>query len=503
VSGIWLAVAAIAGVAVGLPAVVVAIVASSIHWTFRKWQAPLAVALVLTAALGAYRGEARLEIGNREILARATAFRGILSERPRIRGGSQTLIVALESARVGDAWIAASGTLVVTTPLHAQVFQDDEVYFGGTAKPLNALLGEERAYVRSLNGDGSIFVPRVSVDKPGSGLRYETQRVAAGISTRLQAAIPGDAGILLSGLVMGDDTRLSPARRAAFINTGTTHITAVSGSNFALLIVMLTWVGRNTGTRRRFWFQTGAVAIIWGYAALVGFSPPAVRAAVIATMALVSARLGRRPDFVTLIMLASALDVLIRPEDISRLSYQLSTASALALALVLPGLNPRGFAGWIVAVVLSTFAAELATLPFLLPVFPRMSIISIPANALISLPTSLAFVLAMGASALLPIWPLGGEAVASVAGICAQVVVETVDRLGSDRLVKNLGGGGIASARWITAWCFLTIALMSSDIRVAARAIGAEVQRSNRTVALAMAGAICGLLIGVLAWSLH
>jgi ComEC/Rec2-related protein len=503
VSGIWLGVAAVAGVAVGLPAVVVAIVAGSMHWTFRKWRAPLAIALVMVAALGAYREEARPESGDREILARATAFRGMVAERPKIRGRSQTVILSLTSARVDHDWVAASGMLVVTTPIEPEIFADDEVYFSGGATLLDALIGEDHAYVRSLNGDGSAYAPRVFVDQAGAGLGYEIQRRAASVSGRLQAAVPGDPGILLSGLVMGDDTRLSPARRNAFVNTGTTHITAVSGSNFALLIVMLTWVGRNTGTRRRLWFQLGAVAIVWGYAAFVGFGPPAVRAAVVASVALFAVRVGRRPDFVTLIVLASALDVLVRPGDISRLSYQLSTASALALALVLPGLNPRGFSGWIVAAVLSTFAAELATLPFLLPVFPRMSMISIPANVLIALPTSLAFVLAMIASALLPIWPLGAEAVASVAGIFAQVVVETVHRLGSDRLVQNLGGGGIVSACWITGWCFLTIALMSSDLRVSAKAIGASVQNSHRTVALAMAGAIGGIALGVLAWSLH
>jgi hypothetical protein len=49
----------------------------------------------------------------------------------------------------------------------------------------------------------------------------------------------------------------------------------------------------------------------------------------------------------------------------------------------------------------------------------------------------------------------------------------------------------------------LTIALMSSDLRVSAKAIGASVQNSHRTVALAMAGAIGGIALGVLAWSLH
>ncbi|HET8522523.1 MAG TPA: ComEC/Rec2 family competence protein, partial [Thermomicrobiales bacterium] len=209
------------------------------------------------------------------------------------------------------------------------------------------------------------------------------------------------------------------------------------------------------------------------------------------------------PDFVTLIVVAAALDVLARPGDISRLSYQLSTASALALALVLPGLNPRGFGGWIMAALLSTFAAELATLPFLLPVFPRISLISILANALIAVPTSVAFVLAVIATALLPLWPLAGETVASVAGMFAQFVVEIVDRLGSDDLMRAVGGGGTASAWWITTWCALTIALMSREVRGSATALWAGVMTANRAAAFAVGGVLGGVLLGVLAWSLH
>ncbi|HET8524667.1 MAG TPA: hypothetical protein VFL82_15660, partial [Thermomicrobiales bacterium] len=125
------------------------------------------------------------------------------------------------------------------------------------------------------------------------------------------------------------------------------------------------------------------------------------------------------------------------------------------------------------------------------------------ANALIALPTSLAFVLAVIASALLPLWPPAGEAMANVAGMVAQLVVEIVDRLGSDHLMRAMGGGGTASAWWITAWCVVAIALMSGEFRVAARTTGVGLMAANRTVAFAMAGVLGGILLGVLGWLLH
>src|SRR3712207_7452256 len=50
---------------------------------------------------------------------------------------------------------------------------------------------------------------------------------------------------LLAGLVTGDDAALSPARQESFLETGTTHLTAVSGSNLAILLVIAASLGRS------------------------------------------------------------------------------------------------------------------------------------------------------------------------------------------------------------------------------------------------------------------
>jgi len=58
--------------------------------------------------------------------------------------------------------------------------------------------------------------------------------------------VPGDAGVLLSGLVIGDDDAMSFETREQFYNLGMSHITAVSGSNLALLtwLLLRAWSGR-------------------------------------------------------------------------------------------------------------------------------------------------------------------------------------------------------------------------------------------------------------------
>ena len=76
----------------------------------------------------------------------------------------------------------------------------------------------------------------------------------AEMSESLRRLVPGDAGALLAGLVVGDDSALSRERETAFTNSGTTHLTAVSGSNLALIAGMLVALGRaSVGQHRLGW----------------------------------------------------------------------------------------------------------------------------------------------------------------------------------------------------------------------------------------------------------
>ena len=95
----------------------------------------------------------------------------------------------------------------------------------------------------------------------------------------LTGVVPGDKGALLSGLVTGRDDALSDERKEAFRNTGTSHITAISGSNLALLVTIATLSGRFLGLRRRRSWQIGLIVALWGYALLTGFNLPVGRAA--------------------------------------------------------------------------------------------------------------------------------------------------------------------------------------------------------------------------------
>jgi competence protein ComEC len=196
----------------------------------------------------------------------------------------------------------------------------------------------------------------------------------------LRSAAPGDSGVLLTGLVTGDDAGFSPARERAFMQTGTTHLTAVSGSNLALVAGILATAGAMTVGRYRLVWQALTLIGIWSYAFLSGAQAPAVRAAIVASAAVLAFRFGRRPDFPTLIVLAAGGLALLDPGHVEALGFRLSVAASLALAVVLPGMVQTGRFRAVPSALAGVVAAQLATLPLLLPVFGTISLLSVPAN---------------------------------------------------------------------------------------------------------------------------
>jgi competence protein ComEC len=286
---------------------------------------------------------------------------------------------------------------------------------------------------------------------------------------------------LLSGLVTGDDTGFSRARQEAFNSTGTTHLTAVSGSNLALVAGILAAIGGATVGRHRVGWQVATVGGVWAYAAITGAEAPALRAAIVATAAILAFRVGRRPDFVTLVVLAAGAMALLDPGRVESLGFRLSVAASLALALVLPPLMERGGGSGLAVVLAATAAAQIATLPILLPVFGTVPLTSLPANIIAAPLAAIAMPLAGLAGLAGFLWPPLAEPLAAPAVLAANLLIAAVDVLGAPDASVSVGVPPIlaAAAIAVTAAVLLAAFLGSAELgrrsmRAPVRLIGEE-----------------------------
>jgi competence protein ComEC len=196
--------------------------------------------------------------------------------------------------------------------------------------------------------------------------------------------LPEPTGSLVSGVVLGARSGLPPELRAILSTTGTTHLTAVSGFNVAIVAGGLLAALQRLGGRRLAIVPT--LAGVWVYALLVGAPPSALRAAAMVSVALAAQATGRLADPAVGLALAVAALLGWDPALAFDLGFQLSIAATAGLILLSPALEahmPRR-PGWLRGQLAVALAAQLATLPILLSVFQTVSLVALPANLVVA-----------------------------------------------------------------------------------------------------------------------
>jgi competence protein ComEC len=425
-TGIAVGVAALMGVALGWWGAAVVALLALLAAMARSNRAPLAacVIVVIVAGLGAWRAD-RSHPPHSPIDVSHDVGSAVVVTAPIQTGTRQHFVVASQPARALDS----TTRICVTSGAAPIVRIGDTVLVNGSRELATDQAAAVRAALAARDCATTMLAQSVHVldSSPGPSRSLGELRVRLGAV--LRGAAPGDTGVLLAGLVTGEDDGFSPERQDAFIRTGTTHLTAVSGSNLALVVGMLATVGAVTIGRHRAPWQAATIVAVWGYALVSGSHPPSLRAAIVATAAICAFRVGRRPDFPTLILLAAGAMVILEPRQIGSLGFLLSVAASLALAMVVSGLLTPDRTSWLAVVLTATVAAQLATLPFLLPVFGTVSLTSVPANIIAAPLIAAAMPLAVLAGVAGLLWLPLGEAIAAPAALVASVLIDAVDVL--------------------------------------------------------------------------
>jgi len=213
---------------------------------------------------------------------------------------------------------------------------------------------------------------------------------------RIQRLLPDPQAALLSGILLGIESGISPEAREAFNRTDTTHIIAISGANMVIVAGLVAAVARRF--TQGVWMTVITIAGVLVYAAFVGGDAAVTRAAIMTTLYLVAQQLGRETYGPASLAFAALLLTAVNPLTLWDLSFQLSFLATLGLILyvdplqkglqaLLERLGSSKRAGVIVGVLsdalLVTIAALITTRPLLAFYTGRFSLVSLPTNLLI------------------------------------------------------------------------------------------------------------------------
>jgi competence protein ComEC len=282
------------------------------------------------------------------------------------------------------------------------------------------------------------------------------QRAAGALRAGLRRAcapLPNKPGGLLPGLVVGDVSALAPDLQADFRATGMTHLTAVSGSNIAIVVGAVLMLARWARAGPRAAAALSAVALA-GFVILARPSPSVLRAAVMGAIGLVALASARRRAALPALCAAVALLVLVDPELASDAGFALSVLATAGLLLLAPswrrGLLGRGVPPGIAEALAVPAAAQVACAPVIAALSGSVSLVALPANLLAVPAVAPATILGVLAAVVSPVWPPGAEATAWLGQWPARWLV-LVAEIGADAPSGSLpwlpgGVGGVLLA---------------------------------------------------------
>ena len=225
----------------------------------------------------------------------------------------------------------------------------------------------------------------------------------AAILRQIDMTVGGEEGEFLKGLLLGDRSGISSATNRAFIDAGVAHVLAVSGSNVAvvaLILIFLYDLVRLPRGARPLMVAAGLVT----YMILTGSQTPVVRATVMALVFLLAGVTERPSNAYNSLGLSALIILLYDAQQLFDVGFQLSFGAVFSIIHLYPRVNrwisrlPSG-AWWqrstlgILRVCAVSLVATLGTLPMTAVYFGRVSLIGILANILVVPATGLSVVL--------------------------------------------------------------------------------------------------------------
>ncbi|MCB2214172.1 ComEC family competence protein [bacterium] len=379
---------------------------------------------------------------------------GTVVDAPDPRDNGLNLTVAVTSLRPLEAASTQVKPLEVTGKVLVQVPPGENWHYGDRLRITGELQtpyeGADFSYREYLARNGiHSLMSYAGVTRLGSGegkaIRAWLYQLREKGYRTLQQLFPAPESDLLAGILLGRDQGLSPQLEEAFQRTGTTHIIAISGFNIAILAGLVTDLTTRLLGRR--WGALASLAAIGGYTILVGADAAVVRAAVMGGLGVFGGMFGRRQNGLNSLGLAALLMMLLDPNILWDVGFQLSVAATLGLVLYAQPLEDRTLLwlgkwmseehtqqliGVLSECILFTVIAQVMTLPVMAYHFGGVSWLALIANPLILPAQSLVMIL--GGLALLAGLVLPGAG-AVLAVLAKPFVTYTI------RVVTWLAGG--------------------------------------------------------------
>ncbi len=329
---------------------------------------------------------------------------GILTKDPEEKPNYTECILQTEKLTLQDTTISINGLVqlsIYDTTLHQMQYGDVIIVNGQLRQPKdqrNPGGFDYRAYLTRKNIYGIIRInnpgqiQHTGLQKGHFLLRKIIYPMRRFIIESINKTTQGQNRFLLYALLIGEQGMISPEIRDSFQKTGVIHILAVSGSNvgFVLLILMTIFGLLKLPYPIRVFLTVLGLIL---YALLTEMKSPVSRATIMAIIYLVGTLIERRSDPFNVIGVGALTILLLNPQELFDVGFQLSFTSVMAIIyfykklIVLPWIlkisqhiKQRPICFYCLSIFLVSLSAQIGTIPLTIYYFNQIPLLALITN---------------------------------------------------------------------------------------------------------------------------
>jgi competence protein ComEC len=306
---------------------------------------------------------------------------GIVKDYPRYDGKKTTFTIRTDSKN------GYSRNIQVYCNFATHLQKGDMVELKGSLKqPTRAGNPGEFDYRKYLEKNGIFYIFSVKEEKdlcisrPASGFqgwinsyRYNSQEL-------IKEVLPHDEAAILLGMLLGIIEGIDSSEYSDYQKTGVVHIFSVSGLHVGFLLLLCAWACSLLGFSRKTRVISGILLLLI-YATLVGWPVPVIRSVIMGSIGLIAFYSGRDNRMLNSLGLSGIVILLINPNSLLQITFQLSFAAAWGLVYLFPLLRRKlNYNSRWGDLLLVPICAQLAVLPLTAYHFHLFSPLALLAN---------------------------------------------------------------------------------------------------------------------------
>ncbi len=329
-------------------------------------------------------GISRNDLVGEEISAEARISSDVDFESSKAR-----YVVELRSLRRGEEWVPIEGKILIYANRFPPMKEGEILMVKGSVKDLAVMNTDDFNYGNYLRNKGIVGVIfRGNLQSTGQRelgwIKESILFIRERIIKKIKSLLPEPHAGLLAGILFGVEAEMPEDFSEALRLTGTTHIIAASGYNITVLIGLIDKIFGSLKKKIRDWL---CILGIWIYVVFLGGSVPIVRAAIMGTIGVWAKMRGYEAVPIVSLALSGAILLLLDPQNLNKISFQLSMLSSFGLIYLVPVFEIIDFPSIISGIkedLFTTASAVLVTAPVIIGNFGTFSFVALAANILVS-----------------------------------------------------------------------------------------------------------------------